>query len=133
MNGLDFVADLLRRGVVFVVDGERLRVRDPDARTTNGERALISSLKATIRGLLLTELPAERATTPCERFSAAGGIAICRDCGHGYGAHYWLTRDCEFFAGAPSASAQCSRCGVKWLEHVGCGVQPSQLERRRDA
>lgn len=122
MNALEFIAGLLTRGVSFAVVGDRLRVYDPGRSTTPTERALLGALKPTLRGLLATELPAERPQAPCPGFNAAAGVALCRTCGHSLPEHFWRRSTCEFFAGAPATNASCRRCGIPWLEHVGSGA-----------
>lgn len=122
MNALEFLVELASRGVVFMVDGDRLRVRDPRMATSPGERALISALKPSIRALMLIELPAERADDPCAAFDAKAGVALCRGCGFGLPDHFWRQPTCAFFAG-PASASKCERCGAPWLEHRQSGVR----------
>jgi len=122
VNALDFIVEVVGRGVEFFVDGDRLRVIDREQATTPGERALISALKPSIRALLRTELPAERADSACAAFDALPGVAICRGCGFGLPEHFWRQPTCTFFIGSAEA-AKCERCGAPWLEHRQSGVR----------
>ncbi len=119
LNGLELLADLVRRGVRFRLDGETVCVVDPERRIGEGEAGLLRSLKPAIRGLLRQNLPAARAGKACDAFEAADGVALCRCCAWGLAEHFWRRRDCTFFIGEPQRDRVCRRCGVPFLEHLG--------------
>jgi len=118
MTALDLLVDLRARGVTFSVNGDRVRVHDPDRTVSDNERGLVRALKPQLRGLLIQQLPDRRGEHACDGFDAAAGAALCEQCAYSLPDHFWRRIGaCTFFAGAAS-EALCGRCGVPRLEHL---------------